>query len=283
MSNDKIKRGYLKSDFEYFHLKDQRSMEFEYHYHEFNKIIFFITGNVKYLIEGKVYKLRPWDILFVNSNDVHMPVIDTSVPYERIIIWVNNDFLENHSSPDCRLLQCFDLSSAHRMNLLRTNPSNITELRETLLLIEAEAAQPVYGSRIMKNSLFLRLIVLLNRHYLGSDNNMVKKDIKHDKTIDSIINHINDNLQEDLSIEKLASKFYMSKYNLMHKFKLQTGFTIHSYILQKRLYLANTLIRNGSQIFEACMECGFGDYTSFVKAFKKVFGVSPREYHKAPK
>jgi AraC-like DNA-binding protein len=72
----------------------------------------------------------------------------------------------------------------------------------------------------------------------------------------------------------------MSKYHLMHKFKSQTGYTIHSYILQKRLMMANTLIKSGRSITEACTECGFGDYSSFVRAFKKMYGQSPKKHHK---
>jgi hypothetical protein len=44
------KRGYLNKDFEFFHLKDNKAMQFEFHYHDFNKIIIFISGNVTYLI-----------------------------------------------------------------------------------------------------------------------------------------------------------------------------------------------------------------------------------------
>jgi AraC-like DNA-binding protein len=67
----------------------------------------------------------------------------------------------------------------------------------------------------------------------------------------------------------------------MHRFKNQTGYTIQSYILQKRLILANSMIKGGRPAAEACTDCGFGDYSSFVRAFKKVFGMSPKKHYKA--
>ena len=111
----KIKRGYLNGDFEYFHLNDKKSMEFEFHYHDFNKIIVFISGSVTYLIEGKSYKLKPWDLLFVSGNDVHRPIISPNEPYERIVIWINTRFLEIHNNNNSNLLTCFELSSKKRL------------------------------------------------------------------------------------------------------------------------------------------------------------------------
>ncbi len=57
-----IKRGYLNENFQVFHIRDKSFMEFEYHYHDFQKVVIFISGNVTYLIEGKAYKLQPWDV-----------------------------------------------------------------------------------------------------------------------------------------------------------------------------------------------------------------------------
>ena len=81
------KRGYLKEDFRLFHIRDQVELELGYHYHEFDKIVVFLTGNVTYVVEGKAYFLKPWDILLVPHNQIHRPIIDPSEPYERIILW----------------------------------------------------------------------------------------------------------------------------------------------------------------------------------------------------
>lgn len=275
-----ISRGYLNEDFEYFHLKDKKNMEFEFHYHDFNKIVIFISGNVTYLIEGKAYKLKPWDILFVNSNDVHKAIISPYETYERIIIWVNSRFLEMHNRDDNNLLSCFELSSKHNISLMRLNPNNIGSVKHTLVLLEDATKDTTFGSKILKNSLFLQLMIYLNRFFLGQNVNAREEDIEFDESIENILEYINENLNGNLSIENISSKFYISKYYLMHKFKTQTGYTIHSYIQQKRMILAKSLIKKGKQMSDIAIECGFGDYSSFVRAFKKAFGLSPKNYSK---
>lgn len=276
-----IKRGYLKRDFEFFHLKDMKNLKFESHYHDFNKIIVFISGNVTYLIEGKAYKLRPWDILFVSSNEIHKPIIDSSEIYERIIIWVNPIFLTKHNSKECNLLTCFELASSQKHNLMRLDQSQTSNIKPTLLQLNDACKSKEFGSSILKNSLLLQLMVFLNRLFLGAGNTNDQSDIEYDKSIGDILSYINDNLDEDLSIDYISSKFFVSKYYLMHKFKKQTGYTIHNYILQKRLILANTLIKRGKSVNEVYLQCGFGDYSNFIRAFKKMFGLPPKKYYKA--
>lgn len=77
------KTGYLDQEFRLFHIKDQTKRTFAYHYHDFHKVIIFLSGKAAYHIEGKSYYLKPWDILLVNRHAIHKPEIDFSVPYER--------------------------------------------------------------------------------------------------------------------------------------------------------------------------------------------------------
>ena len=253
MSQDtilKIKRGYLKTDFEIFHLKDKKDIKFEFHYHNFNKIVVFISGNVTYLIEGKSYKLKPWDILLVNNNDIHKAIIDPSKTYERIIIWVNSDFLIKHND-GCNLLSCFELASKQKFNLLRLDHKYLQNIKKILLNIEDTFNDKSLGYKILRTSLFLEFIVYINRLFLNQKNIKELSDIEYNESISNILNYINKNLNHDLSIDFLASKFYVNKYYLMHKFKSQTGYTIHNYILQKRLIMSNTLIKSGKSITDA--------------------------------
>ncbi len=277
----KIKRGYLKRDFEFFHLKDMKDLKFESHYHDFNKIIVFISGNVTYLIEGKAYRLKPWDILFVSSHEVHKPIIDSMEVYERIIIWVNPVFLTKHNTRECNLLTCFELASSQKHNLMRLDQKKIGNIKTTLVKLNDACKSKEFGSGILKNSILLQLIIFLNRLFLGTENTENQSDVEYDKSIEDILSYINDNLNEDLSIDYISSKFFVSKYYLMHKFKNQTGYTIHNYILQKRLIKANTLIKKGEAVSEVYLKCGFGDYSNFIRAFKKMFGLPPKKYYKA--
>ena len=78
------KRGYLNEEYRLFHLRDSRALALDYHYHEFDKVVFQIGGRVTYHIEGKSYPLQPMDVLLVSRGLIHLPVAEPGQVYERI-------------------------------------------------------------------------------------------------------------------------------------------------------------------------------------------------------
>ena len=92
-----------------------------------------------------------------------------------------------------------------------------------------------------------------------------------------ILQYINENLDGELGIEILADHFYISKYYMMRLFKQETGYTLGQYTSQKRLLLAKELLLSGVPGTQACFDCGFKDYSTFSRAYKKFFGESLRD------
>ena len=275
--NNKV--GYLNDNFKIFHIRDKKDIKFEYHHHDFSKIVILIDGDLTYYIEGKAYILKPWDILFVNKSEIHKPVVNPNKYYERIVIWLNPDFMAKYAQGNNNLLKCFEVAIKNNYNLLRLNMKSIDIIKNLIQDIQNCNNSNEFGSEILKESLFVQLMVLMNRLFLNSDKNRDIEDIQYDKTIEGVLNYINSNLENDLSIDTIASEFFISKYYLMRKFKNQIGSSIHNYVVQKRLILARSLISDGLSMSSVCSRCGFNDYSSFVRAFKKVYGVSPSNYN----
>ena len=265
------KTGYLNEDFRLFHIKDQTKQEFAYHYHDFHKVVIFISGKAVYHIEGKSYQLKPWDILLVNRHAIHRPEIDSSVPYERFILWIQNDI------PWQELLKCFQKANDRSYTLVRLNPVLQEKMKDILFELETSAKSDGYGKELLTQALFLQFMVYLNRIFLEKQYIFDRKSYTFDSQIASILQYINHNLKENLSVENLASRYYVSKYHLMRKFKEETGYTLHNYIVNKRLLMARTLISQGMPVTKAAQECGFAEYSTFSRAYRKQFKSSPSE------
>lgn len=275
-----VKRGYLHNDFKFFHLRDKKNIQFEHHYHDFNKIIIFINGNVVYNIEGKSYRLKPWDVLFVPGNQVHKPIIAPDEEYERIVIWINNTFLEEHGNAENDLLTCFNMARENK-HLVRLGESSLGPIKVILSRIESEIKSLEFGSVILGNALFVQFMVYVNRLQLKPEKHADSIEVEYDEQIQKVIRHINTNLEGDLSIATLSGLFYISKYYLMHKFKADTGYSIHCYVNNKRMQKSAEYIKNGMAPSEAAIRCGYNDYSSFVRAFSKMYGMAPKKYYKA--
>ena len=265
------KTGYLNEEFRLFHINDQTSREFAWHYHDFHKVVIFISGKAAYHIEGKTYHLKPWDILLVDRHAIHRPEIDPSVPYERFILWIQNDI------PHTELLKCFQKANDRSYNLIRLHPSLQEKLKDILMELESSAKSEEYAGDLLTQALFQQFMVYLNRIFLEKQYIFDKKSYTFDSQIASILQYINHNLKEDLSVEKLASRYYISKYHLMRKFKEETGYTLHNYIVNKRLLMARTLISEGMPVIKAAQESGFAEYSTFSRAYRKQFKAAPSE------
>lgn len=263
------KSGYLKEDFRLFHIRDQSDRKFSYHYHDFHKVVFFISGNAAYHIEGKVYHLRPWDILLVNQHATHCPEIHPDVPYERFILWIRGD-IQNQE-----LNRCFQKASDRSFNLIRLNDRIQNRLKDLLSELEAALNSQEFGSALLGEALFTQLMVYLNRIFLEKQYIVDRMSYTCDDQVEHLLRYINQNLNADLSADALAAKYFLSKYHLMRKFKEKTGYTLHNYITSKRLLYARDLISHGLPVLKASSMCGFSDYTTFSRAYKKHFGAPP--------
>ena len=277
------KRGILNEDFRVFHLKDRITKDVDYHYHDFHKIIIFLKGNVTYMIEGKAYKLRPWDTLIISQSQIHKPIIDPAEDYERIIIWFNPEMIAEHNREGANLLECFEVAMNRDNNRLRLFEEPLRKVKEIVYDLIEEEDNQAFGSDILKRTLLIQLIILLNRNLLDNNRRNPSIDVQFDQNINEIVTYINQHLDGDLSVNHLASLVFLSKYHLMRKFKAYTGYTLHQYIVQKRLMYAKALMAEGLRLTDVCQSAGFNDYSGFVRAFKKEFGISPREYLKVKK
>ena len=96
--------------------------------------------------------------------------------------------------------------------------------------------------------------------------------------INSLIEYINENLDRKLSLDEVAARFYISRGTVNKLFRESMGSSFYRYVTQRRLALARALINEGKSMKNAGLRCGFSDYSTFYKAFKKEYGISPREF-----
>lgn len=280
MNTIREKRGYLLENYRLFHIADTRTSIHESHYHDFDKIVIPLSGNVTYIMEGKTYLLRRDDILFVPHHHIHKSIIRDDAPYERIVLWIDTGFLQKNSRPDADLSQIFTLTGKKHFHLLRLEPENQNIFRRLLAQLEDSLNSHEFAADLMSDTLFLQLLIFLNRCEKMQDlktDAFCKDDIRYDPRIESILRYIEEHLGEDLSADTIARHFFLSKSYLMHRFRDQTGYTLHNYIRQKRLLYARQLLQQQVSVTEACNACGFQDYTAFLRAFKSMFQCLPSE------
>ena len=273
------KRGYLKEDFRLFHLKDSRAQKVDYHYHAFDKLILLLGGKVTYVVEGVTYFLQPWDLLLVGHDLIHRPIIDPAEPYERVVIWLGREWLERRSDPGEALDTCFDTTREPGFHLLRFDAERRLHYMQRIQQLEEALRDRSFGAARMADTLCQQMLIDVNRDVLRSRTAQEERDsYRVDPKMEEVLRYILDHLGEELTVESLSKRFFISRYYLMHRFKAVTGYTVHQYISQKRLLRAGELIRAGVPVMKAAEQAGFEEYSTFLRAFRGTFHMSPREF-----
>ena len=256
------KRGYLNEPFRLFHLADGSHQEIAYHYHTFHKIIILLAGRAGYAIEGEGYALQPGDYVLVEQGDF----------YERAILYISPEFLQEQSRGGDDLETCFRQAQRDFRYVYHSGGSD--RVRELFGLLEQSQQEAGFGAALLQRALFTQLMVEVNRISLAGD---TVSAAAGDSKVVALLQYLNAHLTEGLTIDELAARFYISKYHMMRRFRDETGYTIHGYVTEKRLLLAQQLLEQGIPSGEAALRCGYQEYSTFSRAYKKQFDRSPSE------
>lgn len=273
---DYKKSGYLHSDYRMFYLKDSFFHPLDFHYHDFHKILIFLSGNASYVVEGRQYELRPLDMLLITAGEIHKPIVHTDSAYERIILYLSPLFFTKNSTKDTDLFACFRTTGKQHTNLIRLKDAAATPLSAIVLelstMLQPLQFESVYrnpfGTDLYEKIKVLEYLILLNRIIL-TEQVEYSKPISGHPVVLSIMEYINNHITDELSIEQIAERVFLNRSYIMHLFKNETGYTIGRYITNKRLFLVNQYRNQGMSVTEACYKSGFRNYSAYYHASRQ--------------
>jgi len=224
--------------------------EYKMHTHDYYEVLLFISGDADYTVEGNIYRLHPGDMMIMNKSESHHLVLRSDAPYERLVAHFNVD--------DEKIREFF-----------KSKPSGKNSLYKAA---DIPDRWRFYLEKACGEGLHFYMLPLL---YEMADMGLPKNDSITDKA-QQIIEYINQNIQNELSLDTLCEKFYLSKAHLNRIFKKATGTTVWDYITVKRLFFARRQISHGTNPTDAYISSGFHDYTTFYRAYKKQFNEAPK-------
>ena len=253
------------------------NMQFQ-HFHPFYELFVALCPDTVHFLEGKPYDLQMFDIMGIRPNTLHRTQYPGGGPCKRLIIQLSLPRYTTGLSNEYEQL----LSIFHQeVPIFRFD----TELRHRIyrklndIYALAQKTDPLRNLIIHQKCIeFLTLL------YLNQENNLYRAESEMTPTeqkIYAVTSYIHSHYAEDLSLNMLAQKFYISNYYLSHQFKDVTGFTLSDYIQMTRVRNVQAMLV-GTQIpiTEASLRCGFNSFSQFNRVFRKHIGMAPSVYRK---
>ena len=267
----------LSQDFELYYYEDRALPQVNLHEHNYYEFYFFLEGDIQMQIGDALYPVRYGDIMLIPPHISHRPIIrNQGQPYRRFVFWISQNYC-NHllqSSPDyAYIMQYVEIEKKY---LFHTDQIAFNSVQSKLLRLLEEMRSKKFGRDAQISVCINDLVLNINR--LAYEQNTPNKRHFESRLYEQLAEYIEEHIDEDLSLETLAKIFYVSKYHIAHVFKDNIGMSIHQYITKKRLDLCKNAISGKMSITDAYQMYGFGDYSSFYRAFRKEFGISPKDY-----
>lgn len=250
----------------------------EFHLHNGYEIYLFLRGDVNYFVEQSSYKLKRGNLLIFNNKEIHRPTFLSKEPYERITIHFLPQAIEIFCTEKTNLIECFINREIGKNNIILLDENQLNCFLELSYKIIGCLKNSRYADDVLVKLYLIEILVIINKKY--RQNQIEVEQYQISDKIQQILSYINLNLNSKLSLAILEKKFCTNRYYLSRLFKKETGSTIYNYILTKRIALAKQLLSEGNNVTEACMMCGFNDYSNFIRTFRTVTGYSPNNYNK---
>ena len=261
-----------KADFEAFYYSDQELHSVASHRHNFYELLFFIEGDVTYMVDGKPYPLQTGDLLIIPGSVSHYPVFGERKRYRRVVLWLTAEFVRSLQQGE-DLMKCFPQPGGNYF--YRFSPSDSEYLLDRAMAITEEVSYTRPLADIMAILLVTELLILIQRMMstplLGQ-----KEDSSSEQLVRDVVQFINADLTRELTLDHIADHFFISKFYLSRVFKRHMNVTPHSYVTQRRLAQAKRLLYGGVPPTEVYRRCGYADYSSFYRAFRDQYGISPK-------
>lgn len=246
------------------------------HIHDCCEVFLCLSNNQEFLIGDSIIKADRNDILVVNQFEIHKLLEKPTTFCERYVFKLHPRFLLLNSTPKTDLSACFyDRNSYLRKTTLTDN-----QALELINLYNSFKDSDEFGNDIIMDINAIKATVLVNRYLSSKNATSTKQSYNSNTIVDSVVKYINENLSKNINLEDLSKNHFISKNHLCRIFKKHTGTTVVNYLTLRRIAEAKKFLNEGFDVKDTCEKCGFNDYSHFIRTFKNIVGVPPKQYIK---
>ena len=232
-------------------------VSFPLHGHTYFELLLYLPFQGEITVNGKSFPVDEPSILLLTPNDIHKTTAFTTSPYWKVAI-----------SP--ALLSRLDTLPDHAKIL--TGGEKISFLQSCFQQMHAERDNP---------SLLLSIIDVVMK-LLCAKGLGIHTQNRIQQTIAQALGRIHSSFTENITLQQVASETGLSAPYFSELFHRETGLCYSEYLKTIRLqYAAQLLIQESLRVTDVCMQCGFGNFSHFLRSFKQMYGCTPKEYAKS--
>lgn len=247
------------------------------HSHAFYEILYCCsTGDVEYLVGTDRYRLQKGDVIIIPPGISHRPLLSEEMaePYKRYVLWLSMEFAQM-----LRQMLQVDLPTEPDQSVLIRTTTTQRDILHSLFragIRESENRRLNWEAVVMGNT--IQLAVQLHRCL--AEQTVPQPETEKPELLDRVLWYIEHHLSEKIILSDVAKQFFVSESTITQTFRKRMGESFYHCVTQRRLIAAKALIQGGEQLETVGHQVGFADYSTFYRAFKKEYGISPNQFRR---
>ena len=254
---------------------------FPMHWHDEMEIVYVEDGEYIENVDFEDYHVKKGDIVLINPSTLHsFRQLDDKYTFFRTIIF-NMSLITGNSTDACSIKYFVPFLENSFISPVVITPDhpNYREIQKKILNMISVYNDKGDCYELRLKSEVYGLFYILFKDVFVSDQNAASIKDATTRNIKVIIDYINENYMNNITIDELAETVNLSKHYFMRFFKKYMGMTCIEYINDYRLNIAsNMLLTTRYQITEVAASIGITNLSYFNRIFKKKFHMTPKEY-----
>lgn len=247
------------------------------HYDEDLIIEYYRKGNTTIHIEGNLYNISEGDIVILNPDELHVSRKIEEGYTEKLVLHISDSLLYQLCGDRTVFFETISKKFKGIGNLIPSNMVKKLGIDKKLNQCLSYAKENTLESQVLLTCHIIEILAELSM-LIGQGNNTASYPVSSNKKVNQMIDFINKHYTEDITLDTLAKKFHFSKYYISHLFKDYVGVSPYDYLIIRRLYICNNLIRAKHTVGEACFMVGFNNYSNFYRLYKKHLNITPQQF-----
>jgi len=236
------------------------------HYHEYFELYYLEYGKRYHMVNDSIYSMNSGEFIMFPPYVMHHSYGDSDVTFKRLLVYF---------TPDMVLIPQVLETLGTSAGVYRSDPKSSQSVHLLLTEILKEQEEGANHCREAMQMVLNQLLIKIARRAGES------AEPEHQNRITEILHFLHLNYAETITLEALASRFYISPYYLCREFKRYTNSTIIQYVNNLRIIQAQKLfMETDKNITEISKEVGFSNVTHFNRVFKSVIGLPPSKSRK---
>ena len=263
--------------FEAFYARSNSMESWDFHCHDFFEFYIHLNKGKYFAVDNDMYLLEPDQIFIVPPFCMHgLSGTGPLEGYERAYLNISPEALQRLGCEQMDLNYFFRSYTSRGMNRFQLSRVDAERLVGWIQELQANQTASRNLDRFRNYSLllsFLSAVCDVIDHSEALTGTVMANGI-----MQQVLTYINSNYTQPMKISDLAKRFNISVSYLSHEFAKFTNRSIYEYILYRRVMLAKEMMDTDASLNNIAYQCGFNDYSNFLRKFNKVVGISPREY-----